>query len=570
MKCHSKIVLTLFATTAVPFAALCGKGATNSAMLLPPPVALNGQGCSSNAAQSAVMYINHLNFVVAKLGKMNDLCVLQQEYENLTDNNLNLTTIQDELIVQLVVELMDALKELQKDNVKILKAQCDFEREKDAAIWSAIPQPAIFIAAVNPVTLAIAVGGAALTSIQNYHAAVARAEGKYNDKLFDAGNGKLDHINEINKELFLAQWRLMKKYGVREGDRITRADSELFLGFAEVLKGKPDVSGDLTLNKVVRDIFKNHENEMGGLPFYWITRASASKKLHDYDDIRYCCESYFKLYGATPIIRRDMDACAMALLYVATTMDCYKKNVDKGWVRSWLKFVEDTVRIPEWQTKYCVAMLYRKIGDENKAQEVLYKTLLEVYACINVWERSGKNIFRTTPALEKAYECFASTNVNVKSGMEQKLPNWEAEAKVLVPYTGYVWLSGALYASGSDYKDLYDRLKVCPAVVGVSVNYVQGKYQMHRPSIRKVGDGKYMMFLNGCAEKNVADGDVKVFCSKGDVCSGIGPFDWPTGEDKVVLGIRTKHGIVAKFAFAKDNLTEPCEEKIWYPWSEDK
>ena len=561
----SRFVMTFIAMSTMPLVALAGNAIGTVPALQPPPVVLLGEGSASNAAQSAVMYINHLNFVIAKLGRMNDLFVLQQEYENLTDNNLNLTTIHDELTVQLIMELRDALKDLQKDNVKILKAQSDFEREKDAAIWSALPQPAMFIAAVDPVTLAIAVGGAALTSIQNYQAAKARAEGKYNDKLFDVGNEKLEHINEINKELFKAQWRLMKKYGIHENDRITRADSELFLGFAEVLNGNADVRDDYSLNAVVRDIFANHESEMGGLPFYWITRASAAKKLDDLADIKYCCESYFRLYGTTPIIRRDMDACAMALLYVATIMKESKENINVAWVRSWLQFVEDTVRIPEWATKFCVAMLYREIGDEVRAQEVLYKSFLEVYVCIKVWEKSGKtkkNIFRRTPAMEKAYEAIAKNDKKISDG----LPNWEADAKELVPYSGYIWLSGALYKSGRT--DIYDRMMVDPAEVGVAVKYITGKYRRHLPSLRAVGSGRYQVFLNGCAEDEKC---VAVYGANGkELGKGTEPFEWPDADDQAHLTIKTRHGIIARFTFSKGNLSAPTHEEICYPWSKGR
>ena len=560
----NKIAIAFLLMAAIPTLPLAGN-AVGTPTLKPPPVALLGEGSASNAAQSAVMYINHLNFVIAKLARMNDLFVLQQEYENLTDNNLNLTTIHDELTVQLIMELMDALKDLQKDNMAILKAQSDFEREKDAAIWSALPQPAMFVAVVNPVTLAIAVGGAALTSVQNYQAAKARAKGKYNDKLFKAGNSKLDHINEINKELFKAQWRLMMKYGIHDKDRITRADSELFLGFAEVLEGNADTRDDYSLNAVVRDIYANHEDEMGGLPFYWITRASASKMLDDLADIRYCCESYFKLYGTTPIIRRDMDACAMALLYVATAMKEQEKKstIDPTWVRAWLHFIEDTVRTPEWSTKFCVAMLYRKIGDEIKAQEVLYKSFLEVYACIKVWEKSGrkKNIFRTTPALEKAYDTIANNDSKIKDG----LPDWDVDAKRLVPYTGYVWLSGALYKSGRT--DIYDKMKVDPSEAGVSINYITGKYKRHLPSIRKTGGDKFQVFLNGCAESGSEKDSVAVYGPEGQISSGTDPFTWPNATDDIYLTIRTKQGITAKFTFSKDSVSKPVHDEICYPWS---
>lgn len=360
----------------------------------------------------------------------------------------------------------------------------------------------------------------------------------------------------------------MKKYDIHEKDRITRADSELFLGFAELLQGNADVREDYSLNKTVRDIFANHESEMGGLPFYWITRASASNKLEDFNDVRHCCESYFRLYGTTPIIRRDMDACAMALLYVATTMkDVEKKGgkINVEWVRSWLGFIENTVRIPEWQTKFCVAMIYRRIGDESKAIEVLYKTFLEVYACIKVWEKSlnTKNIFRTTPAMEKAYSDLVKKDEEIK----KSLPDWEKDAEKLVPYSGYVWLSGALYASGR--ADIYDRFKVNLSKVGVSIKYITGRFRRHPPAMRNAGAGKYRVFLNGCADDDCGNDGVSVYGQDGKRYGVQEAFDWPDDSD-VTLVIRTNHGILVRFTFKKSDPSIPANEEICFPWSMSK
>ena len=90
------------------------KDAAGSQLMRPPRVSIQKDRDGKGKAKAALMYINHLNHVIAKLGNMDDLMILQQEYENLTDDNLNLETIQDETTVELVLQLMEQLKNLQQ------------------------------------------------------------------------------------------------------------------------------------------------------------------------------------------------------------------------------------------------------------------------------------------------------------------------------------------------------------------------------------------------------------------------------------------------------------------------
>lgn len=534
------------------------------------PECVSGGGSKEDNAKAVVKYMNHLNFVVAKLGDMNDLLVLSQEYENLTDDNLNLASINDETTVQLIVQLMDALKDLMKSNLKVLRAQTTFEREKREAIWKAIPSPAVFVATANPVSLALAVGGAALTSVQNYQNAKAEAKGKLEDKLFEAGSEKLDVINEINKELFFSQWRLMRDYKIADSERITRSDASLFLGFADILDGigaKDDNS-----NRLVYDVFKSYENEMGGIAFYWITRATAANIVGNKKDVIESCGKYFELYKNAPIVRKDMNACAMALLYVSSMMELKGRKIDKGHVIKWLEFVENTVRIPEWQTKFAAAMLYREIGEDEKAKILITKTLNEVYACLRVYEKSNgkKNIFRKTPALEMA---FKNKNEGGDDNWKKGWPDWEKDLERLVPYDGYLWLSGVLYDMGE--KNVYDRMGGLDKTrIGISEKYITGRFKNSLPEIRKKWSGGVVVLCNGCwdeekdelrvldsAQKEIVKGSKNVKFKESDISSG---------DNLVYLSLRTEYGfnIVYEFKVTNDK-NKPTKVSIAFPWSKE-
>lgn len=543
-------------------------------LMRPPQMSAQKDRGDKGNAKAALMYINHLNHVIAKLANMDDLMILQQEYENLTDDNLNLEAIRDETTVELILQLMDQLKNLQQSKVASIQAQIAYEKEKDGAIWKALPQPAVFFAVKDPWSLALAVGGAALTSVQNYYNACAQAELKKNEKDFSIGKDRLSYINEINKELFVAQWRLMRDYGIADRERVTREDSRLFLGFASVL-GAKGRQRDQHSNKLVHDIFMNHEIEMRNLPFYWITRASAANTLDDFADLKLCCERYFDLYKDAPIVRRDMDACAMALLYVGASLrsvkvsaDCLPED-DKKVVREWLKFVLETVRIPEWETKFAVAQIYRRLGDDAVAKEVLRKTLSEVYACIRVWEDSGRteNIFRKTPALEKAYGFVKNKNSGVGSEWKIALGDWTNNAAVMVPYRGFVWVAGALSELGVE--GLFDDLPCKESEFGVSGDYIKGMNIGKYPTITLV-DGKINVKPNGLWETNST---VSVFVDKKE-CSpesrSVGVFKNEKGTDgnELIVAVQTRFGILLHFKYNFKDLNSSPEVHIKYPWSQ--
>ena len=541
-------------------------GAAPHVLVEPPIVATNAIALSSEKARAdaTLLYVNHLNYVIAKLGNMNDVFVLQQEYENLTDDNLNLEVIPDEVTMQTVVLLMDAVKDLMKAKVEAVQAQLTFEQKKRDAIWKALPAPGV-IAVANPVTLAVAVSGAALTSVQNYYNAKAEAQNEETAKKFEIGSDRLDHINEINKELFESQWRLMHKYGIRDRARVTRSEVSLFLGFAEVLKGEKHAK-DANRNRLVFEIFQNHESEMRNLPFYWMTRAVAANLAGEKRDVLKSCREFFELYKTAPIVRRDMDACAMALLYVSTAMDLEPTLVkmEKERVCHWLDFVLQTVRIPEWQTKFAVAMIYRKIGEEGHARTILKKTLLEVYACVKVWEESnvgkgkGKNIFRKTPALEKAY-------ADMDDKEKKQLNLGPTNVVALVPYDGYVWLAGALYSMGE--KTVFEDYSCNQERCGTAVAVIKGQYVTRSPVLEFKGR-ELTIHPNGLWEDDESKVVVKIDGRGWDFDKQQKRFSLPQMPyETLEVCVQTKMGINLNFKYAAGKYDKPSETpKASFPW----
>ena len=403
-----------------------------------PPVILdesfknNEQKNRTNRAKAALSYINHINWVIAKLGEMNDLLILEQEYENLTDNSLNLAAIEDETTVAIIQELMDFIVSMEKNSAEAIYAQLALSQAKRDAIYQAIPS-GIPIVGIGPTSIAIAVAGSVVSSVQNYFNAKAVAEKQYNEKNFNLFKEKLDYLNDLNKELFMSQWRLIRKYNLDDYNRVTRNENQLLQGLSELLAPpNKNIKADPIL---CWQVLKNNERTYRYLNTYWVNRITGAHSIlrtHDAlwakkarADLLYSCEKYFDLLRNAAIIRKDSIACSIAMLYVATYLEenpNFKNNPDaEKHIREWFRYIEINTRITEPLIKRSLALMYLSIlNDRKNANRLSLGAFLDVHACLSVYNQSRKNIFSATPTLRTA---MTSTKKHETSDTEQTETN---------------------------------------------------------------------------------------------------------------------------------------------------
>ena len=396
-------------------------------------------------AQSALMYINHINYVIARLGKMGDIMALQQEYENLTDCNLNLNVINHARVKDLIKNTMAALTDITENNINYNVAKLKYHRKKSQAIWKALPSPHIFIVGgrnqyETAALLATTVAMATISSVQNYFNAVAEAENEYLDTKYELLNKRLQTLDDFSQELLDAQWQLVKKYNLADEARIDRNTCRIFLEMARIFAPKNVRNHQADLYTGYK-VFREREGEVANLPFYWITRVTAcqqllallcdaTRKAKLYEDLFYSCEKYFSLYRDTPIIRKDSNAYSMALLYVGEYIS-YKmdvknaplSSVEKESIGKWLRFIEANVRISDWQTRYAVALIYQNtLDNKQKAKSLIESAYNEMYICLKIYSDDGNNIYSPITVFGIATEKLTKDDVDelVKGMPKQK------------------------------------------------------------------------------------------------------------------------------------------------------
>ena len=367
-------------------------------------------------AQSALMYMIHINYVIAKLGKMGDIMALQQEYENLTDCNLNLNVINHARVKDLIQKTMATLTDITENDINFNIAKLKYNRKREQAIWKALPSPHMFVIGgrnhyETAALLATTVAMATISSVQNYFNAVAEAQNEYLDTKYELLTKRLRTLDAFSQELLEAQWQLIKNYNLADEARIDRDTCGIFLGMAKIFTPKQGGNSQADLYTGYK-VFQEREREVANLPFYWITRATVCKQLLDlpcdatekeklYKDLFKSCEKYFCLYRDTPIIRRDSNAYSMALLYVGEYIayrmevkNAHLSSEEKESIGKWLRFIEANVRMSDWQTRYAVALIYQNaLDNKQKAQSLIESTYREMYLCLKIYAENGNNIY---------------------------------------------------------------------------------------------------------------------------------------------------------------------------------
>jgi hypothetical protein len=167
---------------------------------------------------------------------------------------------------------------------------------------------------------------------------------------------------------------------------------------------------------------------------------------------------------------------------------------------------------------------------------------------------------------------FKNSNDEGDTDWKKGWPDWKADLMRLVPYDGYIWVSGALYDMGE--KNVYDRMGGLDKIrIGISENYITGRFKGCLPEICKKWSGGFKVFDNGCwsekdelrvldsAQKEIANGSKNVKFKESDISS----------DNKLVyLSLRTEYGfnIVYEFRVVNDR-NKPTKVSITFPWSRE-
>lgn len=318
-------------------------------------------------AETAVVLMNHLNWVVSRVEQNKDnAAIIEEEYENLTDNNINLATIEDEETARGIVDLMSVFTELRKVIMDLDTLHDCVELQRKAAIYKALPSPGV-IASPNPYLIAIRLAECTATAYMNYQVAKSEILLEERKERNQIEQHRLTALNEINEDLFWRQWQLVQKHGLADAWRTSRQDCRELVAIISIA-GQSDDSKDL-----VYSYLKRNEARFSYLQIYWyyrmlyaLTHVSETELADkDRDDAIYAGRSYIERYRE--ILRKDRTRAMVSMMMVGAK----RGQMGNSELRSHLEAIRANMKTQDWDLAYFVAREYISLGLKDEASRVL-------------------------------------------------------------------------------------------------------------------------------------------------------------------------------------------------------
>lgn len=320
---------------------------------------------SKENAETAVVLLNHLNWVVSRVEQnKNNSAVIEEEYENLTDNNINLSTIEDEESAHEIVALMGVFTDIRKVLMDLDCLHECVELQRKGAIYKAIPSPGAILVP-NPYLVALRLAECAATSYMNYQNAQSEILLGFVKQENEIEKNRISALNAINEELFWRQWQLAQKHSLDDAWRTARSDCRELVAVLSVANQGDDSKS------LVYSFLKRNETRFSYLPIYWYYRMlyamthvpDASED--DAKDAIFASEMFERRYR--PIIRKDRIRASVSMM----TIGVKKEQMPWDELRRHLEIISNNTKTHDWDLAYFVAREYIAHGHRKEAIEVL-------------------------------------------------------------------------------------------------------------------------------------------------------------------------------------------------------
>lgn len=169
----------------------------------------------------AAYALNLCTVSVSQIIDYDDANILEQEYETIL-NNLNLENMpKDEALLNILKQILDTVTFFRIQESERAFIEKEYQQKMKNAIWSAVPNFGLVIAAGNPYLMAMSLATQVGIGYMNYRK--TKAEGKLNmeKQMWQLQRSAIEQLNGLRRELFDASWRLADRYGFKDEYRLT-------------------------------------------------------------------------------------------------------------------------------------------------------------------------------------------------------------------------------------------------------------------------------------------------------------------------------------------------------------
>jgi len=302
----------------------------------------------------SALALNYCRNSLVKIQSYNDRIVLDEEYNNII-NNIDLSKIKDEEIIELLEELLDTLTFYKLKEGDEAKLHTKYEKKVSEAFYSSFSgmTNVIYVGGGNPYVIAAAAVAQLGGAYSNYRKNLTEYREELDDEVWKLEKDAIKEINDIQKRFLRNSWMLMQKRDIPDIWRLT--DSQLD-EYVEILK-------DENISRRLRKLERNSKY-FQAYPPYWYYLAIFSLEVNNIDLAVEALEQFEEIHKG---FFREDNVYTSALMNRIILMDA-KKNKRK--VKKYLNLmVNESTR--DWRKNLFAALKYAEIGRYKESKELL-------------------------------------------------------------------------------------------------------------------------------------------------------------------------------------------------------
>jgi len=272
----------------------------------------------SDAALDTIAIINQVNYAVEVLRTYHNVVALEEEYERISADNLNLNCIRDEESLQLIRDMLNTLNGMRMNDHARKWYRHVLTRDLRGAKLEGMAKMA------NTVTSSLVNGSggflsrlwggvkvsivSGVESYMDYKKAEHALQGQLEDKQFELDTEKLNELHKMNDMLLARQWNLINKYHLDDRMRVTGREVR---SLVRCLKGsnRKNIFRQL---KPMQRVFEVY-------PTYWYYRAAMAMATADYKDALASCEHFESINRG--LFRTDQMAANVAMIKITAMLE---------------------------------------------------------------------------------------------------------------------------------------------------------------------------------------------------------------------------------------------------------
>lgn len=349
------------------------------------PDIVGNEGDKADKAMSAIQFMNYLRFVSYEIDSYRNIFVIEDEYRNLSQDNINFNMIPDSDILEAIKHHLDLLYDIRAED----RIRQHFEKElvkqkrrarQDIAVnlvkagiasqLEGVEMAAHVIKGVATGNvdakatkeLAMAMANTAIGPVTSYMDAQRSIQDANDDFQYTYDTQKGKRLHDENLKNFDFTLKMIRRYGIKDELRLTE---DMAKALVECVKSS-DVEGVFARLKVMA----THQPAYKHFPMFWSHYAAFAVRSGHFDDALKASRNFNEINRASLFRSSRMDAeTAMAEVQAIVALG---KDDPEAIRRALGVVAKYNYNCHDYDMAFfCASVFYSVLGDSQSALEIL-------------------------------------------------------------------------------------------------------------------------------------------------------------------------------------------------------